>query len=96
MGDFTGVRYLASRAFVPTNAQNGLPAVTLEVHFCSLGPYPKPREQPRSRGWLRVRFPNAVVPALQGQAGLAPRVEPETTASVFPGKRKKRGWPTFL
>ena len=25
-GDFTGVRYLASSAFVPTNAQNGLPA----------------------------------------------------------------------
>lgn len=42
------VRYCASSAFVYTNAQNGLPALPPEVRFCSLGPYPKPREQPRA------------------------------------------------
>ena len=37
---------LASRAFVYTNAQNGLPALPPEVRFCSLGQRPKPFEQP--------------------------------------------------
>lgn len=40
------VRYCASNVFVPTNTQNGLPAWPPEVRFYSLGPYPKPREQP--------------------------------------------------
>ena len=47
--------------------------------FCLLGSYPKPREQPRSRGWLRVRFTNAIVPASQ-----------EQTETALPCKVKKR------
>ena len=40
------VRYWASRAFVYTNAQNGLPALPPEIRFCLLGQRPKPFEQP--------------------------------------------------
>ena len=40
------VRYWASRAFVYTNAQNGLPALPPEARFCLLGQRPKPFEQP--------------------------------------------------
>lgn len=40
------VRCLASRAFVYTNAQNGLPASLPKVRFCLLGLRPKPFEQP--------------------------------------------------
>ncbi len=40
------VRYCASSVFVPTNTKNGLPALPPEIRFYSLGPYPKPREQP--------------------------------------------------
>ncbi len=40
------VRYCASSVFVPTNTQTGLPVLPPEVRFYSLGPYPKPREQP--------------------------------------------------
>lgn len=37
---------VASRAFVYTNAQNGLPALPPEVRFCLLGQRPKPYDQP--------------------------------------------------
>ena len=58
--------------------------------FCLLGQRPKPFEQPRSRGWLRVRFTNAVVPAPQGQAGLSPLGEPEKR-QTRPCWKKKNG-----
>ena len=47
--------------------------------FCLLRSYPKPREQPRDRVWLRVRFPNAIVPASQ-----------EKTEPVLSCKAEKR------
>lgn len=49
----------------------------MEDCFCLLRQRPKPFEQSRGRSWPRVRFTNAVVPAEQEQAGLAPLEEPE-------------------
>ena len=63
--------------------------------FCLLGPYPKPCEQPRCRGWLRVRFTNAVVPATQEQAGLSPLGEPEKR-QTRPCWKKKNGAGLYL
>ena len=67
----SGITIVASSVFVPTKTRNR--------SFCLLGSYPKPREQPRSRGWLRVRFTNAIVPASQ-----------EQTETALPCKVKKR------
>ena len=53
---------VASSAFVPTNAQNRLPVWPPKICFCLLGQRPKPFEQPRGRGWLRIRFTNAILP----------------------------------
>ena len=52
------------------NVKSGITIVASSV--CLLGSYPKPREQPRDRGWLRVRFTNAVVPAAQEKTEPAP------------------------
>jgi len=59
---------VASSAFVPTNAQNRLSACPPKICFCLLGQRPKPFEQPRGWGWLRVRFTNAVLPG-KGKTG---------------------------
>ena len=40
------MRYWASRAFVYTNAQNGLPALPPEIRFCLLGSIPNPLNRP--------------------------------------------------
>ena len=50
----SGITIVASSVFVPTKTRNR--------SFCLLGSYPKPREQPRGRGWLRIRFTNVVLP----------------------------------
>ena len=60
----SGITIVASSVFVPTKTRNR--------SFCLLGSYPKPREQPRDRGWLRVRFTTAVVPAAQEKTEPAP------------------------
>ena len=65
------------------------------LFLCLLGPYPKPCEQPRCRGWLRVRFTNAVVPATQEQAGLSPLGEPEKR-QTRPCWKKKNGAGLYL
>ena len=83
----SGITIVASSVFVPTKTRNR--------SFCLLGSYPKPREQPRDRGWLRVRFTNAVVPATQGQAGLAPLGEPEKR-QTRPCWKKKNGAGLYL
>ena len=57
-----GLHLTCKRAFVPTNAQNRLPAWPPKICFCLLGQRPKPFEQPRGRGWLRIRFTNAILP----------------------------------
>ena len=59
--------------------------------FVLVGKHPKPFEQPRCRGWLRVRFPNAIVPASQGKAGLRPLGKSEKCAPGHSGKKKKAG-----
>lgn len=56
----------------PQRLETAAPGVAGNRSFCLLGQRPKPFEQPRGRGWLRVRFPNAVVPRAQGQAGPTP------------------------
>ena len=63
-----GLHLTCKRAFVPTNAQNRLSACPPKICFCLLGQRPKPFEQPRGRGWLRVRFTNAVLPG-KGKTG---------------------------
>ena len=46
-GDFTGVRYLASSAFVPTNARNRHPALPPDVCFSACwGSTPNPLNSP--------------------------------------------------
>ena len=62
--------------------------------FVLVGKHPKPFEQSRYRDWLRVRFPNAIVPASQGKAGFRPLGKAGKYAHGLSGKRKKRGWPT--
>ena len=39
------------------------------------GSTPQPFEQSRCRGWLRIRFPNAVVPAPQEQETIRKKEE---------------------
>lgn len=63
----------------PQRLETAVPGDAGNRRFCLLGPYPKPREQPRCRGWLRVRFTNAVVPATQ-----------EKTEPALPYKVEKR------
>jgi len=57
-----------------------------------LGPYPNPREQPRSRGWLRVRFTNAVVPATAGTGGAFAPWRAGEAADTALLEKEKRGW----
>ncbi len=88
-GAFTKV---ASRAFVPTNAQNRLPAWPPKICFCLLGQCPKPFEQPRGRGWLRVRFTNAVLPCKvkTGRSRAHQRFE-KRQLPICPAKKKRSG-----
>ena len=79
----------------PQRLETAVPGVAGNRSFCLLGPYPKPCEQPRCRGWLRVRFTNAVVPATQEQAGLSPLGEPEKR-QTRPCWKKKNGAGLYL
>ena len=63
----------------PQRLETAVPGVAENRSFCLLGSYPKPREQPRGRDWLHVRFTNAIVPASQ-----------EKTEPVRPCKVEKR------
>lgn len=63
----------------PQRLETAVPGIAGNRSFCLLGSYPKPREQPRDRGWLRVRFPNAGIPAAQ-----------EKTEPAHPCKVEKR------
>ncbi|MFQ7396368.1 MAG: hypothetical protein ACLRNW_00875 [Neglectibacter sp.] len=67
----------------PQRLETAAPGVAGNRSFCLLGQRPKPFEQPRCRGWLRVRFPNAVVPVEQGQAGPTPFEKTGKTANPF-------------
>ena len=67
----------------PQRLETAAPGVAGNRSFCLLGQRPKPFEQPRCRGWLRVRFPNAVVPVEQGQAGPTPLEKTGKTANPF-------------
>ena len=85
---FGGITIVASSVFVPTKTRNCGSWRCRKPLFLLVGVAPQTLFQ--SRGWLRIRFPNAVVPDPQGQAGPTSCMEPETTTSVFPGKR--RNW----
>jgi len=70
---------LQAVSLFPQRLETAISGVAENRSFCLLGSYPNPREQPRGRGWLRVRFTNAIVPASQ-----------EKTEPARPWKVEKR------
>ena len=61
----------------PQRLETAAPSVAGNRSFCLVGQRAKPFEQLHGRGWLRVREPNAVVPAEQEQARPTPFGESE-------------------
>ena len=72
--------------------KNRLPAWPPKICFCLLGQCPKPFEQPRGRGWLRVRFTNAVLPCKvkTGRSRAHQRFE-KRQLPICPAKQKRSG-----